>query len=101
VAPGTRVDEIGGDDDDLREHVDGRRAWRIAHVSAGAPARDPLALAESRARHPSSGRKGSSHSDPTNAVAVIADGRSRRDRCDGPPQAIRSPRKANRHAAAS
>jgi hypothetical protein len=101
VAPGPRVDEIGGDDDDLREHVDGRRAWRIAHVSAGAPARDPFALAESRARHPSSGRKGVIAQRPANAVALIADGRSRRHRCDEPLQAIRSPRKADRHAAAS
>ena len=73
MASQPRGEETGGDDEDLREQVDGGRAPGVAprtreHVSAGALARDPLALADSRARHPSSVRDESSHEDPSYAA---------------------------------
>jgi hypothetical protein len=75
VASDPHGEQIGDDEPDLHEHVDrgrppGGPPPRPGHVSAlVGTARDPLALAESRARHPSSARRGELHSDPTTCTA--------------------------------
>jgi hypothetical protein len=97
-------EQIGYDEDDLHEHVDRRqrtgspppaREPAIALVGA---ARDPLALAESRARHPSSARDESPHDNPSYAAGgststtaaaargAIVLGGAGRDLLTGPPR---------------
>jgi hypothetical protein len=73
VATQPRGEGIGGYGEGVREQVDGGWAPAAASrtrepVSFGAFARDPLALAETRARHPSSARDESPHDNPSSAA---------------------------------
>jgi hypothetical protein len=103
VATQPRGEGIGGYDEGLHEQVDGGWAPGVASrtrepVSFGALARDPLALAESRARHPSSARDESPHDNPSYAAGgststtaaaargAIVLGGAGRDLLTGPPR---------------
>jgi hypothetical protein len=103
VATQPRGEGIGGYEEGLREQVDGGWAPGVASrtrepVSFGALARDPLALAESRARHPSSARDESPHENPSYAacgststtaaaaIDAIVLGGAGRDLLAGPPR---------------
>jgi hypothetical protein len=104
VARQPLAEHIGYDQEALHEHADRgrppgipprRREHSFVLVAA---ARDPLTLAESRARHPSSARHDESHSEPTTRSACGSTPVTRAMRLH---QGCAPVRKACRDAAAS